>query len=118
MSKNTDSMIIGKEECPVSDAIDANGSVTEAQQSSLETHVFPTTPSKSNDESFTRANVEALGNLIHLVDSDKDTGLDMFCYIKCFNDSPDMLKQCRGVVFHKDEIVMKAFPYNIEYNDR
>lgn len=68
------------------------------------------------DSEFNRANVEGLGNLIRLVDSDEKEGLDMFCYVKCTNEDNDLLKNCRGVVFKGDELVMKAFPYTAEYN--
>jgi len=65
---------------------------------------------------FTRANIEGLGNHVHLVDSDEDSKLDMFCYVKCTEDDNSLIKQCRGVVFHGNDLVMKAFPYTIEYN--
>jgi hypothetical protein len=64
---------------------------------------------------FNRVNVEALGNHIHLVDSDEESKLDMFCYVKCGEEDSDLLKQCRGVVFNGNDIVMKAFPYTSEY---
>ena len=65
---------------------------------------------------FNRANIEALGNHIHLVDSDEDTNVDMFCYVKCGEDDNELLKQCRGVVFSGNDLVMKAFPYTSEFN--
>jgi hypothetical protein len=68
------------------------------------------------DMEFNRANIEALGNMVHLVDSDEEHKLDMFCYVKCDENDNELLKQCRGVVFNGSKIVMKAFPYTIEYN--
>jgi hypothetical protein len=65
---------------------------------------------------FNRANIEAMGNHIHLVDSDEDNKLDMFCYVKCSDTDNKLLKQCRGVVFNGNDLVMKAFPYTNEYN--
>ena len=65
---------------------------------------------------FNRANIEALGNHIHLVDTDEEHKLDMFCYVKCSESDNNLLKQCRGVVFNGDKLVMKSFPYTTEYN--
>jgi hypothetical protein len=65
---------------------------------------------------FNRANIEALGNHINLVDSDEDSKVDMFCYVKCGEDDNELLKQCRGVVFSGNDLVMKAFPYTSEFN--
>lgn len=70
----------------------------------------------NSGNNFTRANIEALGNLVHLVDSDDDNKLDMFCYVKCDANDSDFIKQCRGVVFNDQKLVLKAFPYTIEYN--
>ena len=65
---------------------------------------------------FTRAQVESLGRQVIITDTDKKNNLDLFCYIKCTNTDNDLLKQCRGVVFNGDTLVMKAFPHSIEYN--
>jgi len=75
-----------------------------------------TTPTLSIDSEFTRANVEALGDAVRKVDQDETTGLDLFCYVRCCPTDEGLIRQCRGVVFHKQEIVMKAFPYTVEYN--
>ena len=94
----------------------------------VENVVSETTNKKSDNDSlekvtnpalsieFNRANVEALGNKIRLVDSDEENKLDLFCYVKCSMTDSELLKQCRGVVFNGDKIVMKAFPYAPEYN--
>jgi hypothetical protein len=72
---------------------------------------------ETNQESeFTRVNVEALGNNVRLVDSDEDTGLALFCYTRCGPTDVGLIRQCRGVVFHNSDIVMKAFPYTVEYS--
>lgn len=75
--------------------------------------------STSNTETkqdFTRSNITTLGNLVHLVDSDDDNKLDMFCYVKCSEEDNELIKECRGVVFHGDKLIMKAFAYTTEYN--
>lgn len=70
----------------------------------------------SNNLVFSRENIESLGNLVSLVDTDDSTKLDMFCYVKCNPNDNDLLKQCRGVVFNGQQCILKAFPYTIEYN--
>jgi len=65
---------------------------------------------------FTRANVVAQESKIRLVDSDEETGLDLFCYNRCSNEEDDFIKQSRGLVFHGETLVMKAFSYTDEYS--
>ena len=67
---------------------------------------------------FNRKNIESLNKYIRLVDSNEETGLDLFCYIHCESTDSDIRKQCRGVVFHHDELVMKGFPYTMEYTEQ
>lgn len=98
---------------------DSNESVLqkETQVSSDNTETYENdSNSTEEDNEFTRAKVESLGNRIRLTDQDVDNGLDLFCYVNCTNEDNDFLKQCRGVVFHDDELVMKAFPYTSEYS--
>ena len=66
-------------------------------------------------KNFTREDVEGLGNLVNLVDSD-DNKLDMFCYAKCSSEDNELLKQCRGVIFKGSTLILKAFPFTTEYN--
>lgn len=65
---------------------------------------------------FSRANIVAQESKIRLVDSDEETGLDLFCYNRCFNDEDNFVKQCRGLVYHGDTLVLKAFSYTDEYS--
>lgn len=69
-------------------------------------------------DEFTRKNLELLKPKINLVDSDKDNNLDMFCYTRCNDEDSNLIKQCRGVVFNGEKIVLKAFPYNKELNNQ
>lgn len=73
------------------------------------------TKTSSNTENFDRSRVEALDSKIRLVDSDDETGLDLFCYTHCDRDDDEFLRQCRGLVYHNNKLVMKAFPYTPEY---
>lgn len=68
-------------------------------------------------EEFSRATLEAFGTNVRLTDTDEASGLELFCYIKCGPEDDINLKQCRGVVFHKDTIVMNAFPYTVEFSN-
>jgi len=52
---------------------------------------------------------------IKLVDSDNDTGIDLFCFVSCNKDDDDLVKNSRGIVFHKDELVLQGFPYTEEF---
>lgn len=67
------------------------------------------------DTSFTRDELLQFSSDIQLVDSNND--LDLFCYSSCSRTSPDIVKKCRGVVFNNDTLVMKAFPYTLEFSD-
>lgn len=83
----------------------------------VDNNTDPLASSKTtNNDEFTRANVEALGNRVRITDTDEKSGLELFCYVKCHPNYSDVLKQCRGVVFNNDQVVMKAFPYTVEYN--
>jgi len=65
---------------------------------------------------FTRENIEK-NKQIRLVDTDDVTKLELFSYINCEDKDDDIVKQCRGTVFHGDKIIMKGFPFTNEYND-
>jgi hypothetical protein len=64
----------------------------------------------------TFANVLAQEANVRLVDEDEETGLKLYCYNRCSNEDSDFIKGCRGLVFHDDQLVMKAFSYTDEYN--
>ena len=69
-----------------------------------------------NDNTNLRKTIESMSDKIKLVDSDHDTGLEMFSYTNCNDEDSLTVKQCRGVVFYKDELVMKTFPYTPEFH--
>ena len=66
---------------------------------------------------FNRQNIELLPKVIKNCDNDETTGLELFCYMQCDSTDSHIRKQCRGVVFKGDTLVMKGFPYTIEYNE-
>jgi hypothetical protein len=67
---------------------------------------------------FSRAVVESLIPNVRLSDSDPESGLDLFCYVTCSYTDSELLKQCRGVIFKGNELVLKTFPYTIEYTEQ
>jgi hypothetical protein len=62
---------------------------------------------------FSREQIETNPN-IKLVDTDADTGIDLFCYTSCKKDDDDLVKNARGIVYHKNELILKGFPYTEE----
>lgn len=70
----------------------------------------------SNTNELSRQSIEELGKKVCRTDVDEENGLEVFCHIKCTNEDSDLLKQCKGVIFHGDELVVKTFPYTMEYN--
>lgn len=57
--------------------------------------------------------IESNVNKVKKVDSDES--LELFCYTSCTNDDDSLLKSCRGVAFDGNEMVLKSFPYTLEY---
>ena len=53
--------------------------------------------------------------IIRKCETDPDTGLDLFCYSECNNDSEEWIKKCRGIVFHNDKVIMSSLPFTEEY---
>jgi hypothetical protein len=76
---------------------------------------------EKDDEEPTVLSREAINlysNKIRLVETDEEKGLDLFCYMRCNDDDPKIVKECRGVVFHGDEIVIQSFSYTPEFTER
>jgi hypothetical protein len=66
-------------------------------------------------EIVARETIQAQSGKIRLSDTDQGAGLDLFCYHKCDNDETSMVKNCRGIIFSGDKVVMRGFPYTEEY---
>jgi len=64
-------------------------------------------------QSFTLENIK---NHCFLSDTDLETGLRLYSYPNCTNEDTDFLKNCRGLVFHGEDLVVKSFPYTDEYS--
>lgn len=67
-------------------------------------------------EIFSRENVEKNDN-VKLFDHDEETGLDLFSYMTCDNNDSYFHQQCRGLVYDKENLVLKGFSYATEYTD-
>ena len=65
--------------------------------------------------SLTREKIQGQSGKIRLADSDDESKLDLFCYNKCDNTENQLVKNCRGVVFNGDDIVVRGFPYTEEF---
>ena len=68
------------------------------------------------NKTFSRETVENNKN-VSIVDSNDKFGLELFCYNSCNNDSDENTKQCRGMVFNGNNLVMRSFSYANEYNE-
>lgn len=65
---------------------------------------------------LSRATIESkLTERVTVYDKDEETGLELFCYNKCSKEDDEMIKQCRGVIFYKDQLVARSFPYTEEF---
>lgn len=74
----------------------------------------------SETPEFTLQAIEKLGKRVRVTDSDEETGLQLYCTDKCTPEDEGLIRECRGVVFHGPDIIMKAFSYTpefTEYND-
>ena len=72
----------------------------------------------NNEELFiTRAEIEA-NPKIHLVDSDPDNNIELFCYDSCDENDEEIVKICRGIVLSGENIVLRGFPYTVEYTQK
>ena len=63
---------------------------------------------------LSRENIEKCDK-INSSDRDEENNLDLFCYINCNNDDSALIRNCRGLVFNDDKLILKAFPYTFEY---
>ena len=87
-----------------------------AIDSTITSETDVSTPSIPTEITFNRENIEKyLINKVRLVNS--QDGLDQFCYTSCNKDEPEIVQQCRGVIFDKNKLVSKCYPYTLEYTE-
>jgi hypothetical protein len=61
-------------------------------------------------------NISDVRNAVERTDCNKEANLELFCYRECDNSSSDFIKNCRGLVFHGDKLIMRSYPYTDEYD--
>jgi len=71
--------------------------------------------------SIQRNSLVNMSDFILSTDTDESTGLVNLCYKHDYCDDPtipnnEMIKDCRGVVFDGENVVMKAFGYTYDYS--
>ena len=66
-------------------------------------------------EKVARETIQAQSGKLRLSDTDQDAKLDLFCYNHCDNNESELVKNCRGVIFNEEKVVMQGFPYTEEY---
>jgi len=49
---------------------------------------------------------------------DENGKLQLYSYLQCSNSDSDFLKQCRGLIFSGENLLVKTFPYTDEYNEK
>lgn len=79
-------------------------------------NIDETSTSESQTTTITLENVLAASDRIHQYDHDEEENLTLFSYSKCDQTDSELVKQCRGIVFHGDQLVMQGFPYTVEFS--
>jgi hypothetical protein len=69
------------------------------------------------EQQLTRSAVEANPN-IRLVDADIENDIQLFCYDTCDDNSDEIVKLSRGIVFSGDKLILRGFPYTYEYTEK
>lgn len=62
---------------------------------------------------FSRKYIDSLEPKVKKVDSDER--VDLFCYTTCDKNDEKNIQACRGLVYEKDDLVLKAFSYTPDY---
>ena len=81
----------------------------------MQTEDLKTNPSNNNTE-LTREIISNNAN-IKLTDHSVSDNLSMYCYIQCDNDSNNLIKKARGLIYHNDSLVIKSLGYTDEYTE-
>jgi hypothetical protein len=68
---------------------------------------------QTQEDRFSRTFIESLYPKVKKIDSDEN--IDLFCYTTCDDSDPVHIRSCRGLVFNKDKLVLKAYSYNPDY---
>ena len=70
-----------------------------------------------DNDNFSKSNIDKYGN-VKLTDSNSE--LELYHYTECTNTDSDNLKQCRGLIYDKnnDKLLVQTFPYTVEYSNK
>lgn len=61
---------------------------------------------------------QRLGDLASKIGKTDDDGIvQIYSYVECEQNSPEELKQCRGLVFAGENMVLRSFGFTPEYNE-
>lgn len=90
---------------------------TAEENSNLISETIVSSDSLTSEITLTRENIEKyLSNKVKLINS--QDGLDQFCYTSCNKNDSNIIMECRGIVFDKDTLISKCFPYTVEYTEQ
>ena len=64
---------------------------------------------------MTKDSIAQYNNEIKLLDSDPDNNLSLYSYIRCTDDSNDIVKNSRGLIFHNDKLLVTSLGYTADY---
>ncbi len=87
----------------------------EENKSNIKSYSYNKTMSMSSLNSTLPTSISCLSDFIEKTDD--DGYLQIYSYKFCNNDSPDEIKNCRGLVFSGDKLISKSLGFTQEYND-
>jgi hypothetical protein len=64
---------------------------------------------------LTKEVITAQGNKIRLVDTDPENKLDLFCFVRCVDETDEVVKACRGVVVYDEKVIVQTYGYTGEF---
>ena len=64
---------------------------------------------------MTKESMALYNNEIKLLDSDPDNKLTLYSYIRCDDESNDIVKNSRGLIFHNDKLLVTSLGYTADY---
>ena len=52
---------------------------------------------------------------VKVTDCDESNNLEIYSYIECDDNQPELIKNCRGLIYHNHQLIVKTFDYTPEY---
>jgi hypothetical protein len=81
------------------------------QQNSMDNYEIPSLEYKK----LSKEAISSQGNKIRLVDTDPDNKLDLYCYVRCMDNSNQIVKSCRGTITLNSKVILQTYGYTHEY---